>query len=554
MSWQVAKPINLHQLIEDAEALQHKSNIIRGMRIIINLVHTNQRSMQEMIFNSITDEALLINQSYRMVYRMALRLREKHRQANKMAVIDFVSIYEEYKLRFEKNLKQLPDMDTPDTILDFFLRTGDYALWQSMAIAEIEITAYLDYIIHVGMSAIADQKSALIKTVGLEEAERIEREALKEIGAIKPKRAPTMADTVQDTLLSIRNFDAGISTGLADLDRITRLNRGCLYIIAGRPAMGKTAVALHLAQLDHGKKTLFISLEMPKEQLTKRLISSIGGIDHHLLTNGLQGATEQDFDKLASAVDKVGKLNLQIFDDGSLSIDQLLNRCSQMRESADISYLIPQYEALKPKVKHLIDEHGYTHENIRDGENRFIMKSTDESRGDLAHLKEHGYIQEQSDEVKAENAIKWDILHFTSLEREINRANREKIGLIIVDYLQLMTANKDFREQEIATISRGLKQLAKMMDCPVIALAQINRGVEGRPNKRPTLSDLRESGSIEQDADAVLMLYRDEVYNPDTSEKDIMEIGVTKNRHGEIGVAKVIFDKQKQRLKDTYFR
>jgi replicative DNA helicase len=537
MSWQVAKPINLHQLIEDAEALQHKSNIIRGMRIIINLVHTNQRSMQEMIFNAITDEALLINQSYRMVYRMALRLREKHRQANKMAVIDFVSIYEEYKLRFEKNLKQLPDMDTPDTILDFFLRTGDYALWQSMAIAEIEITAYLDYIIHVGMSAIADQKSALIKTVGLEEAERIEREALKEISAIKPKRAPTMADTVQDTLLSIRNFDAGISTGLNDLDRITRLNRGCLYIIAGRPAMGKTAVALHLAQLDHGKKTLFISLEMPKEQLTKRLISSIGGIDHHLLTNGLQGATEQDFDKLASAVDKVGKLNLQIFDDGSLSIDQLLNRCSQMRESTDIGYLIPQYEALKPKVQHLIDEHGYTHENIRDGESRFIMQS-----------------DEQSADVKAENAIRSDILHFTSLEREINRANREKIGLIIVDYLQLMTANKDFREQEIATISRGLKQLAKMMDCPVIALAQINRGVEGRPNKRPTLSDLRESGSIEQDADAVLMLYRDEVYHPDTSERDIMEIGVTKNRHGEIGVAKVIFDKQKQRLKDTYFR
>jgi hypothetical protein len=284
------------------------------------------------------------------------------------------------------------------------------------------------------------------------------------------------------------------------------------------------------------------------------LISSIGGIDHHLLTNGLQGATEQDFDKLASAVDKVGKLNLQIFDDGSLSIDQLLNRCSQMRESTDISYLIPQYEALKPKVQHLIDEHGYTHENIRDGENRFIMKSIDESRSDLAHLKEHGYIQEQSDEVKAENAIKWDILHFTSLEREISRANREKIGLIIVDYLQLMTANKDFREQEIATISRGLKQLAKMMDCPVIALAQINRGVEGRPNKRPTLSDLRESGSIEQDADAVLMLYRDEVYNQDTSEKDIMEIGVTKNRHGEIGTAKVVFDKQKQRLKDTYFR
>jgi replicative DNA helicase len=156
---------------------------------------------------------------------------------------------------------------------------------------------------------------------------------------------------------------------------------------------------------------------------------------------------------------------------------------------------------------------------------------------------------------KLDDDMKIQAKTYLRLKKQIKEATENSIGLIIVDYLQLMNAKSDgkkelIREQEIAAISRGLKQLAKLMDCPVIALAQINRGVESRPNKRPSLGDLRESGSIEQDADAVLMIYRDEVYNPNTTDKDIMEIGITKNRHGEVGAVKVHFDKTMQKLSD----
>jgi replicative DNA helicase len=159
----------------------------------------------------------------------------------------------------------------------------------------------------------------------------------------------------------------------------------------------------------------------------------------------------------------------------------------------------------------------------------------------------------EADLDKLDDDMKIQAQTYLRLQKQIKEATDNAIGLIIVDYLQLMNAKADgkkelIREQEIAAISRGLKQLAKLMDCPVIALAQINRGVESRPNKRPSLGDLRESGSIEQDADAVLMIYRDEVYNPNSTDKDIMEIGITKNRHGEVGVAKVHFNKAMQRL------
>lgn len=120
-------------------------------------------------------------------------------------------------------------------------------------------------------------------------------------------------------------------------------------------------------------------------------------------------------------------------------------------------------------------------------------------------------------------------------------AKKHGLSLIVVDYIQLATGEGQSREQEVSSISRGLKALAKEFNCPVIALSQLNRKVDERPNKRPLMSDLRDSGAIEQDADLILMMYRDEYYHPDTPDKGIAEIIVAKQRMGETGIIPVLF-------------
>ncbi len=143
------------------------------------------------------------------------------------------------------------------------------------------------------------------------------------------------------------------------------------------------------------------------------------------------------------------------------------------------------------------------------------------------------------------------VLEMRSLCRRLKAEQGKELGLVVIDYLQLMEGSTpDNRVQELSRITRGLKGLAREMKVPVIALSQLSRGVESRTNKRPMLSDLRESGSIEQDADLVLMIYRDEYYNPETPDRGITELIVTKHRNGPIGTVKLLFEPQFTRFRN----
>lgn len=142
------------------------------------------------------------------------------------------------------------------------------------------------------------------------------------------------------------------------------------------------------------------------------------------------------------------------------------------------------------------------------------------------------------------------VMQMRSQVRRLQAEHGGRLGLVLLDYLQLMEGGGDNRVQELSKITRQLKGLARELDVPVIALSQLSRGVEARTNKRPMMSDLRESGSIEQDADLVVMLYRDEYYNPDTPDRGVTEVIVTKHRNGPVGMVKLLFDPQYTRFRN----
>jgi len=250
----------------------------------------------------------------------------------------------------------------------------------------------------------------------------------------------------------------GVPTGFTDLDRLTSgLQEGDLIVVAGRPSMGKTALALNIAEhiaLSTKVKlpVAVFSMEMGATQLAMRLIGSVGRLDQHKIRTGQ--LSPDDWERLSDAL---GRLS-----DAAIHID----------ETAALNAL-----ELRARARRLARQYG------------------------------------------------------------------GKLGAIVVDYLQLMqaVAQGENRATEISEISRSLKALAKELRVPVIALSQLNRSLEQRPNKRPIMSDLRESGAIEQDSDLILFIYRDEVYNEDTQDKGVVEIIVGKQRNGPIGTVKLAF-------------
>ena len=259
----------------------------------------------------------------------------------------------------------------------------------------------------------------------------------------------------------------GIPTGIRELDNtITGLNRSDLVIIGARPGMGKTSFALNIARhaaITAGRRVAFFSLEMSKEQLASRIISTEALVGGTKLRTG--DLTEGEWTRLVEAGDILSKADLYLDDSPGITVPEM-----------------------KAKVRRL-----------------------------------------------------------------------KNVDLVIIDYLQLMQGsgygkNSDNRVTVVGEISRSLKIMAKELDVPVICLSQLSRAVESRTDKRPILSDLRESGAIEQDADSVMFLYRDEYYHENTEDKGVAECIVAKNRHGETGAVKMQWIGQYQTFADREWK
>lgn len=264
----------------------------------------------------------------------------------------------------------------------------------------------------------------------------------------------------------------GVTTGFYDLNALTSgLQKSDLIILAARPSMGKTAFALNLAQnvAMQGKKAVAIfSLEMPKQQLVKRMLCAEAEVDTQRITSG--NMQPKDWEKLVDAMTRLSDARIYIDDASGVTATDIKAKCRRL----------------------MLEE--------------------------------------------------------------------KELGLIVIDYLQLMEGggNPNDRNQQISAISRSLKGLARELDVPIIALSQLSRGVESRPDKRPMLSDLRDSGAIEQDADIVMFIYRDEYYNRDDVEnKGKAEVIIAKHRNGPVGTVELLFQssitKFKNKTKTTEF-
>lgn len=247
----------------------------------------------------------------------------------------------------------------------------------------------------------------------------------------------------------------GVPTGYVSLDQKTAgLQPGDLIIIAGRPSMGKTALALNIAEhvaVDNGLPAVVFSMEMSGTQLMSRMLASISHVDSHKLRTGK--LNDNEWGALSEGMSKLHEVPLYIDEAGALTAMEVRARARRLKRQ------------------------------------------------------------------------------------------HSKLGVIVIDYLQLMegSGDEDLRAMELAQITRSLKGMARELDCPVIVLSQLNRKVDDRPDKRPGLSDLRDSGAIEQDADLVLFIYRHEVYYPDCEQKGIAELIIGKQRNGPIGTVPLIF-------------
>jgi replicative DNA helicase len=398
--------------------------------------------------------------------------------------------YEERHQRIYEAVKKLYDKHRPIDILTLSnqLKEDSFLDVVGGAAYLTELTNYVPTAAHVEHYAeIVAQKAIrrrLIKAsqdivgLGYDESKPVQdliEEAETQLFRVSQQHVKQDIATLEDILAeSFERLDElhkdkgkirGVPTGLKDLDNILAgLQRSDLIIIASRPSMGKTALALNFAHNIASKSelpVLLFSLEMSKEQLVDRLLAMESGVDAWNIRTG--NLSDSDFEKIGQAMGTLSEAPIYIDDTPGITV-------SDMR---------------------------------------------------------------------------------TKARREMHQ---RQLGAIVVDYLQLMSGGSRFggdynRVQEMSEISRGLKSIARELNVPVIALSQLNRSVESRSPQIPQLADLRESGSIEQDADVVAFIYREDYYNPDTNRKNITDIFIKKHRNGPTGSVELYFDRERQLFK-----
>lgn len=386
-------------------------------------------------------------EKYKILFEAIVELNMKNQE------VDFVTL--QNKLREKKASPEICEIGFINSIID--------AVPSSAAIKQ-----YCDIV--------ADKSTLrrLIKTSedvankcysGADSTEELLNQAEKGVYDIRQEKRDDeftpISEVVMNTLENIQIASktsgnvTGIPSGFPDLDfRTAGFHGSELILIAARPAMGKTAFVLNIAEYAAVKKNYKVaifSLEMSKESLVSRMIAMNSNVDSQLIRTG--NLSDTDWDRVVESGDFIAKSGLMIHDTAAITVNEMRSRCRKM------------------KMDYGLD-------------------------------------------------------------------------MIIIDYLQLMNGSgraSESRQNEISTISRSLKVLARELDVPVLALSQLSREVEKRPDHRPMLSDLRESGAIEQDADMVMFIYRDDYYNPDTERKNIAEIIIAKQRNGAVGSVDLVW-------------
>ena len=344
-----------------------------------------------------------------------------------------------------------------DNTRDYLVQLMDVTPTSANVMEYVKIV--LDKSLMRQMAAAAGSITAMVQEGNGDAGDMLES-AEQKVYAIRRGRSAQNMVTVSMVLQDVMNHLAeltasggktlpGLSTGLSAVDaKINGLNKSDLLLLAARPGMGKTSMALNVAlsaAKESGKTVAIFSLEMSREQLVTRLIASEGLVENTRLVTG--NLRESDWQRIAEAASSLSRMDIRIDDNPLLTVADMNAKCRRL----------------------------------------------------------------------------------------------ENLGLVVIDYLQLMTSaggkgySGENRQQAVSDISRMLKIMAKELQVPVLCLSQLSRANEKRDDKRPMLSDLRESGAIEQDADIVLFLYRDDYYNSDSEKRNVAECIVAKNRHGETG-------------------